>query len=114
MINKYTEEDFKEQEHLINDMVLACGKEDFEAYLVANRKVHDYYMYKTNNKYLISIYKDICIIPIPIFYFAESDRNIDNMHKGISDHLNIVKCIKAHDLDGIKQTLISHYGVTYK
>ncbi|MCQ4726193.1 GntR family transcriptional regulator [Anaerotignum faecicola] len=114
IINKLTESDFLEQESIINDMEKACNSNDYKSYLFSNHKIHDYYIYKADNKFLTSIYKKISIMPMPIFYFvAEGDKCIENMQKNISEHRLIVKLIKEKDLDGIRKALINHYGVTY-
>ncbi len=110
-VKKFTEEDILAQSKLVDEMETSCELGDFKNYLAANRKVHDYYINKSENQYLIDTYQSICILPIPIFYFAEEDKEVKSMRKGIKDHRGLIKCFSDKDMTGVRKIMATHYGV---
>lgn len=110
-VEKFTEEDIVAQEKLIDEMEKSCNHGDFKSYLAANHKVHDYYINKSENQFLIKTYHNICIMPIPIFYFAEKDKEIKSMRKGIQDHRGLVRCFQKKDMVGVRKIMAAHYGL---
>ena len=110
-MDKFTEEDIRRQEELIDEMEHCCERQDFKSYLAANHRVHDYYVNRSENQFLISMYHNICIRPVPIFYFSEEEREVSSMKKGIHEHRCLVDCFRRKDMAEVRRILASHYGL---
>lgn len=108
-INDFTESDIAAQETLLHDMETAYRNKDYNEYLKANHRLHDYYVKQADNKFLFDIYHNLSTLPIPVFYFSDESKNIDSMKKGIEDHHNIIEALRNKDIESVRNILMSHY-----